>query len=232
MKFTNQTSQLGEHPSVFTSINRYHQHRPQHSGDPRIVARGLLLGDTNRVSGELAEWDIMFHPGDHTPTSGDTVAHRVVHDSSAHPKQRASFIVLAEDTDFLDDIDHWRQRIAEQQARGTLSDISYSPTYDEERVTATSEPERIFNDPETRETWWRSRITHHRNVTITTRIKTLQDNNGTVTAQDVAISISDGTTPRFFSVPVAILEQVVTALDFARYDAEAVTLTLRSRREQ
>lgn len=216
---------------VFDSLEFYHRSRPGHSASSQTIGVGLLVGDTNRVSGELAEWDILFHPSDLDVEIGDTLAHRIVHADSENSSERATFILLATDATPVEDLAHCAKLIIDNQRRGNLADVSGDTSDTAQGAFIEDGPERSYDDPGRLETWWRSRITHHRGVTITTRIKTLQASEGAVTAQDVAISISDGRTPRYFSVPVAVLGQVVAALELARYDAEAVILTLKTQEE-
>lgn len=82
--------------------------------------------------------------------------------------------------------------------------------------------ETYRNRDGTVEQWWSIRKTTHRRVTIETTIKTLQNATGHLDAADVELLLTDQTTPRRIGIPVAVLDQVISALIAARTDAEAV----------
>lgn len=84
-------------------------------------------------------------------------------------------------------------------------------------------PERAFeNSDGTTEKWWATRRTECRGVEIATTVKTLQRADNELTDQDVALLISDHTNPRTISIPVSILEQVISALEDAKHDVSHV----------
>ncbi|WP_353108086.1 hypothetical protein [Gordonia sp. (in: high G+C Gram-positive bacteria)] len=172
-------------------------------------------------------WNIAFHRRTDDSRLGDVVAYRIDEHRGVYAMPRSLLLLLAEDIPFDNDLDRWRLAITQALHRGTLSDVRAHPSEMlADHLDHRSTRERTYRNPAGSETWWRPRIVHYRGVRIETRIKTMQTTDGRVTAQDAAISITDGEHPRRFSIPVAILDQVISALGIARDDAEAVNLEL------
>lgn len=94
-------------------------------------------------------------------------------------------------------------------------------------------PLRMSRDPITTyrnldgsvERWWSARTLTHRQVTIETTIKTLNNSAGEISAADVELLITDQKSPRRIGIPVAVLDSVITALTTARDDARTVMST-------
>lgn len=85
-------------------------------------------------------------------------------------------------------------------------------------------PERTYTNPDgATEEWWSTQRHEFRGVEIATTIKTMRRTDGDVTAQDVALLISDHTSPRTIGIPTAVLDQVIDALQAAKHDAERVS---------
>jgi hypothetical protein len=57
---------------------------------------------------------------------------------------------------------------------------------------------------------------------IATTVKTIQRADSELTNQDVALLISDHTTPRTINIPVSILDHVIATLQAARADVSLV----------
>ncbi len=215
---------IGRHlfPTFATAV-QYHQNRPGHAVIPRFVLHGVSTGEAD-------EWNVVFHERDDDPSVGDVVAYRVETQIDAHTLMRSLLLLLAEDVSFDTSADRWTLAIRQAQRRGTLSDVSTdaaaSPTVSVDHKRS-DDPERSYRHETGRETWWRNRVTFHRGVRIETRVKTMQGDDGHVTAQDATISLTDGRHPREFSVPIALLDQVIEALNVARDDAMAINNTLR-----
>ncbi|MEJ9079471.1 hypothetical protein WKY82_13710 [Gordonia malaquae] len=214
---------IGRHlfPTFATAV-QYHQNRPGHAVIPRFVLHGVSTGEAD-------EWNVVFHERNDDPIVGDVVAYRVETQIDAHTLMRSLLLLLAEDVSFDTSADRWRLAIRQAQRRGTLSDVSTvaasrTPSVEHEH---SDDPERSYRHRTGRETWWRNRVTFHRGVRIETRVKTMQGDDGRVTAQDATISLTDGRHPREFSVPIAVLDQVIDALTVARDDAVAINATLR-----
>ncbi|GEE02232.1 hypothetical protein nbrc107696_26780 [Gordonia spumicola] len=214
---------IGRHlfPTFATAL-QYHQNRPGHAVIPSFVLHGVSTGDAE-------DWNVVFHERDGHPGVGDMVAYRVEMQIETHTLMRSLLILLAEDVAFDASADRWTLAIRQAQRRGTLSDVSTdvvsrTASVDQGR---SEDPERSYRHRAGRETWWRNRVTFHRGVRIETRIKTMQGGDGQVTAQDATISLTDGRHPREFSVPIAVLDQIIEALSVARDDAAAVNAALR-----
>ncbi|OZC33651.1 hypothetical protein CJJ17_20750 [Gordonia polyisoprenivorans] len=88
-------------------------------------------------------------------------------------------------------------------------------------MTLTSERASDYSDGTT-ETWWATRRSEHRGMEIATTVKTIQRADSELTNQDVALLISDHTTPRTIDIPVSILEHVIATLQAARADVSLV----------
>ncbi|WOC10943.1 hypothetical protein [Gordonia sp. MP11Mi] len=219
---------VGRHSyQVFATAVQYHQNRPGHTQAPRVIADGLRTDDPDEVVG----WNVVFHHRDDDSRLGDVVAYRVERQSTTQDAQRSLLLLLAEDIPFSRSLDHWRLAVTQALHRGTLSDVRVDPKelFDDVHDSPPIDPERTYRNPDGSETWWRTRVTFHREVRIETRIKTLQATDGQVTAQDATISITDGQTLREFGVPIAVLDQVIAALHRARDDAEAINHELDTR---
>ena len=88
-------------------------------------------------------------------------------------------------------------------------------------------PQRSYrNDDGTTETWWTQQSLHSRGVQIETTIKTLQREDGGLLAEDVALLITDHTTPRRIGIPVEILDEVIAALQAAQLDVRRLSAQL------
>ncbi|WP_139057786.1 hypothetical protein [Tsukamurella pseudospumae] len=75
------------------------------------------------------------------------------------------------------------------------------------------------------ERWWSARTLTHRQVTIETTIKTLNNSAGEISAADVELLVTDQKSPRRIGIPVAVLDSVIAALTTARDDARTVMST-------
>ncbi|MCA0155533.1 hypothetical protein LB823_04920 [Tsukamurella sp. M9C] len=75
------------------------------------------------------------------------------------------------------------------------------------------------------ERWWSARTLTHRQVTIETTIKTLNNSAGEISAADVELLVTDQKSPRRIGIPVAVLDSVIAALTTARDDARTVIAT-------
>ncbi|MCF8610988.1 hypothetical protein L5G28_12600 [Gordonia sp. HY285] len=182
-------------------------------------------------SPDATAWKVAFHQREDDSRLGDVVAYRIDPPSAAGDVGRLLLLLLAEDTPFDESPDRWRLAVTQALRRESLSDVraDSKALVDDPHEGVATDPERTYRDPDGSETWSRARVTFHRGVRIETRIKTMQAIDGRVTAQDAAISITDGHTPRQFSVPIAVLDQVMTALHIARDDAGAINRELATR---
>lgn len=112
----------------------------------------------------------------------------------------------------------------------TRSDKEYVDRHSKDRrihtlrlsaMTLTSERASDYSDGTT-ETWWATRRSEHRGMEIATTVKTIQRADSELTNQDVALLISDHTTPRTINIPVSILDHVIATLQAARADVSLV----------
>lgn len=213
---------------TFATVEQYHQNRPGHSPNPRFIAHTLRTVD------DKSAWDIAFHQHKDTTKLGDVVAHQIENPVTVEAPQRTLLLLLAEDIPFDTNLDRWRLAVSQAQHCGTLSDVRAGPNslFLDQHKAVSNDPERTYRDTDQDETWWQPRVVFHRGVRIETRIKTMQTKEGALTAQDATITITDGQHPRQFSVPVAVLDQVISALGIARDDAEAINLKLHHKRHR
>ncbi|WP_371190620.1 DUF5994 family protein [Tsukamurella sp. 1534] len=84
-------------------------------------------------------------------------------------------------------------------------------------------PARTYHNVDgSTERWWHSRALTHRQVTIETSVKTLDDHDQHREAVDIELLITDQHSPRRIGIPVGVLDQVIAALTTARGDAAHV----------
>jgi len=72
---------------------------------------------------------------------------------------------------------------------------------------------------------WSARTLTHRQVTIETTIKTLNNDVGGLSAADVELLVTDQKSPRRIGIPIAVLDNVIAARTTARDDMQTAIST-------